>query len=217
MPKHVLKGLKEHYSVTESISKATILYADIVGFTQWSSDKSPDDVVNMLSDLFTEFDRKCTEFDVYKVHTIGDCYVAMGYKGEKVRSEVVECYRLAKFALSLVDIIKEKNRENGTNLNMRIGMHTGDIYGGIAGTNIVRYDIYGIDVYIANKMESTGIAGSVKISETTMKILQDNWPMSFICQMHEYVNIRINNTRIKTYILEANPLEKASMGTRLSQ
>lgn len=210
MPRHVFESLKEHYTVTESISNVTLLYADIVGFTQWSSEKRPDEVVNMLYDLFTEFDRRCIEYEVYKVHTIGDCYVAMGYTGSKPRSETIECYRLAKFALALVDIIKEKNKENGTNLNMRIGMHTGDIIGGIAGTNIIRYDIYGVDVYISNKMESNGKPGCIKISEASMKILHNNWPRSFVFNRDEDVIIPITNSRIKTYFLEQNPMEGVS-------
>jgi phospholipid-transporting ATPase len=209
MPKHVAESLKERASVTENISNVTILYADIVGFTLWSASKTPGEVVNMLSELFTEFDKKCKEYEVYKVHTIGDCYVAMGYTGKKSRTDSIECYSLAKFALALVDVIKLKNIENGTELNMRIGMHTGDIIGAIAGTNIVRYDIYGIDVYIANKMESKGTAGSVKVSEATMKMLHNNYPMSFIFNRDEDVYVPITNSRIKTYFMELNPQEEA--------
>jgi class 3 adenylate cyclase len=211
MPKHVFEKLKENHSVTEEIHNVTILYADIVGFTGWSSQKSPGEIVNMLSDLFTEFDRKSIEYEVYKVHTIGDCYVAMGYTGSKSRNENVECYKLAKFALALVDIIKEKNEINGTKLNMRIGMHTGKIYGGIAGTNIVRYDIYGIDVYIANKMESCSQPGCIKISEACKNILHSNWPMSFVFNRDNNVNIPINSTTIKTYFLEKNPEEYSAI------
>ena len=208
MPKHVFENLKENYSVTEDIKNVTVLYADIVGFTQWSSEKPPDEVVDMLSDLFTEFDRKCIEYGVYKVHTIGDCYVSMGYTGTKPRQETAECFKLAQFALALVDIIKEKNNHNGTSLNMRIGMHTGDIIGGIAGTNIVRYDIYGVDVYIANKMESKSRPGCIKVSESCKNILQVNWPKTFIFTYDEDVFISINNTWIKTYFLEANVLQE---------
>lgn len=59
-----------------------ILFADIVGFTQWSSDKKPEEVIGMLSKLFVRFDKLCVRYNVYKVHTIGDCYVAIGYSGE---------------------------------------------------------------------------------------------------------------------------------------
>lgn len=205
MPKHVFEILKEQNSVTESISNVSILYADIVGFTQWSSEKSPEEVVNMLSKLFTSFDYKCVEHKVYKVHTIGDCYVAMGYRESGSRVYTQECYNMAMFALDLVKTIQEVNEEESINLNMRIGMHTGNIIGGITGTNIVRYDIYGIDVLIANKMESNGKSGHVKISETTMKLLKDNYPQTFVFTLDEQGLLEIDNRKIKTFYLSINP------------
>ena len=204
MPKHAYENLKDYISVTESITNVTLLYADIVGFTAWASNKRPEEVVNMLSELFQEFDRKCKELEVYKVHTIGDCYVAMGYTGVRPRNENVECYRMAQFGLSLVEIIQQKNKENNTNLNMRIGMHTGNIIGGIIGTSIVRYDIYGIDVHIANKMESEGTSGSVKVSEATKNILYAGWPKSFTFDRDNDLYASVNNSRIKTFILKKN-------------
>ena len=211
MPKNAYENMRDYQSVTESISQVTLLYADIVGFTAWSSNKRPDEVVNMLSELFQEFDRKCKELNVYKVHTIGDCYVAMGYTGVKPRDENSECYRLAEFALELVEIIKRKNIENGTDLNMRIGIHTGNLIGGIAGTSIVRYDIYGVNVYIANKMESCGKPGCVKVSEATMEILHNHWPKSFIFNRDEDIFAKVTNSRIKTYFMERNPNRSQDM------
>jgi magnesium-transporting ATPase (P-type)/class 3 adenylate cyclase len=202
MPKNAYENMRDYISVTESISQVTLLYADIVGFTAWSANKKPNEVVNMLSELFQEFDKKCKELEVYKVHTIGDCYVAMGYTGVRPRSENNECFRLANFALELVEIIKRKNKENNTELNMRIGMHTGNLIGGIAGTSIVRYDIYGVSVYIANKMESSGKAGCVKVSESTMEILHNHWPQAFTFNRDEDVYAKVSNSRIKTYYME---------------
>jgi len=207
MPKNAYENLKDYISVTESITKVTLLYADIVGFTAWASDKRPDEVVNMLSELFQEFDKNCKELEVYKVHTIGDCYVAMGYTGVRPRNENLECYRMAQFALSLVEIIQQKNKENGTVLNMRIGMHTGNIIGGIIGTSIVRYDIYGIDVHIANKMESDGISGAVKVSEATRDILYAGWPKAFTFDRDKDLYASVTNSRIKTFIMKENPVE----------
>ncbi|OMJ90724.1 hypothetical protein SteCoe_6900 [Stentor coeruleus] len=202
MPKNVLEKLKEQSHVTEYISGVTILYADIAGFTQWSSNKLPDEVVGMLSNLFTEFDHKCVEHEVYKVHTIGDCYVALGYTGLKTRSISGECCNLAKFALHLVKTIKEVNEKHGISLGMRIGMHTGDIIGGIAGTNIVRYDIYGADVLMANKMESSGQLGKVHISQSTMQILK-HYSKDFTFIKAESVEAPITQEETMTYFLES--------------
>ena len=202
MPKNVVETLKEQNHVTEEINDVTILYADIAGFTQWSSDKLPDEVVSMLSNLFTEFDHQCVIHDVYKVHTIGDCYVALGYTGNTNRSVGAECFNLATFALHLVSAIHEVNEKHGISLNMRIGIHTGNIIGGIAGTNIVRYDIYGKDVLLANKMESTGQLGKVHISASTKKLLLTNHPNEFLYHKTDTIKSPITGEDIETYFLE---------------
>jgi len=138
--------------------------------------------VKLLSELFTKFDQLCVNNHVYKVHTIGDCYVISGYTGhispqdrtEEVRAE--EAYRVVQTGFEMIDIITEV-RTNTTNedlkdLNMRIGIHTGKIVAGIIGTKLVRYDIFGSDVLIANKMESNGNPGSVVVSDATKEWLQ---------------------------------------------
>lgn len=185
MPKHVFEKLREQDTVTENINDVTILYADIVGFTFWASKKSPGETVNMLSDLFTRFDMECKNKQVYKVHTIGDCYVAMGYLESSSRDIYEECKNIVEFALDLVQIIQEVNSEKKSDLNMRIGVHTGNIIGGITGTSIVRYDIYGIDVLIANKMESTGEKGKVQISQATYELLSEKFSEIFVFEPHK--------------------------------
>lgn len=103
---------------------------------------------------------------MYKVHTIGDCYVIMGYTGRTpkyrrtTQVQIDEAYRVVKVGLEMIDIIREVRESssdpNLKSLDMRIGIHTGRIVGGIIGTKVVRYDIFGQDVLIANKMESNG-------------------------------------------------------------
>ena len=204
MPRNVLEKLKEQNHVTEHIHGVSILYADIAGFTQWSSDKLPVEVVGMLSKLFTEFDHKCVEYDVYKVHTIGDCYVALGYTGSKNRSEKEECFNIAKFGLELVKSIEEVNSKHSINLGMRIGIHTGDIIGGIAGTNIIRYDIYGVDVLMANKMESSGKVGKVHVSYETKKMLKYHYPNEFKFEEAEKIKSTVTGELVPTYFLDYN-------------
>ena len=72
----------------------------------------------------------------------------------------------------MIKIIHEVNEEYGAGLDMRIGIHTGEVIAGITGTNIVRYDIYGPDVAIANTMESMGRAGSIHVSDVTKSLLE---------------------------------------------
>lgn len=122
-----------------------------------------------MSELFTGFDQLCVQNKVYKVHTIGDCYVIMGYTGHisqqqrtpEIKAE--EAFRVIQTAFEMIGIIEEVRKHSDNpdlkDLNMRIGVHTGKIVAGIIGTKLVRYDIFGGDVLIANKMESNGIAG----------------------------------------------------------
>eukprot|EP00361_Fabrea_salina_P002351 CAMPEP_0202426464 /NCGR_PEP_ID=MMETSP1345-20130828/838_1 /ASSEMBLY_ACC=CAM_ASM_000843 /TAXON_ID=342563 /ORGANISM="Fabrea Fabrea salina" /LENGTH=174 /DNA_ID=CAMNT_0049036895 /DNA_START=938 /DNA_END=1459 /DNA_ORIENTATION=+ len=165
----------------------TLLYADIVGFTQWSSGKEPIEVVEMLSHLFDHFDQHCKQLGIYKVHTIGDCYVVMGTNSTTARDPLQEALNVVEFAQRMISVIQQVNREEGTNLDMRIGVHTGEVIGGVTGTSIVRYDIYGSDVLIANKAESNGEPGRVCVSESTKQLLEGCSSLDF--QFHKTIEL----------------------------
>ena len=202
MPPHVVQKMKEESSFTDKIQHVTVLYADIVGFTAWSSTRSPEEIVGMLSELFTLFDKNCVSHNVYKVHTIGDCYVAMGYTGEANRNHVQECLNIIEFAQQTIEIIQEVNEENGITLNMRIGIHTGDVTAGVTGTNIVRYDIYGNDVMIANKIESYGKPGKISISEATKNLIESSPDHCLTFTPHVEFYVKSAKKTIKTFLLE---------------
>lgn len=142
----------------------------------------------------------CEEHHVYKVHTIGDCYVAMGYR-ENNRNPQKECINMVKFAQSMIEIIEEVNYKYGSELNMRIGMHTGDVIGTIFGTNIVRYDIYGSDVLIANKMESNGEPGKIVVSEATKSLIESYKPEKYQFSLYKEVPLQSLERTIKAYML----------------
>jgi class 3 adenylate cyclase len=98
----ISSGLK----IAESYKNVTILFADIVGFTAYSSGKEPRQVVEMLSKLFTEFDQECNRLNLYKVYTIGDCYVVMGFLDKNNRkTPQEEANDVVQFAISLLTII----------------------------------------------------------------------------------------------------------------
>ena len=199
MPANALKNLQEETTITDKLNQVTIMYADIVGFTAWSSNREPIEVVEMLSELFTNFDEMCLEHDVYKVHTIGDCYVAMGYKTDLRRNPAKEALNVVNFALSLIDVINNFNIKTNSELGMRIGIHTGRVIGGIAGTKIIRYDIYGQDVVIANKVESNGIQGKVSVSQSTKELLEDYIPSNFSFSDHK--EIKTSSGKLPLFIL----------------
>jgi len=111
---------------TEQFNEVTLLFADIANFTKYSSSVTPEEVVKMLRDLFTEFDKMCLNFNVYKVYTIGDCYVVSGLVDATViRDPVEEAANVLCMGFSMIEIIKKiRTRINFHELDMRIGIHT---------------------------------------------------------------------------------------------
>ncbi len=113
------------YEVGDEFDEVTILYADIKGFTDYSASVEPRDVVNMLSALFTKFDKMCVKYNIYKVYTIGDCYVALSFIEATARDPGREAVNMVKMALSMIEIIREVRKEvKFDGLDMRIGLHT---------------------------------------------------------------------------------------------
>ena len=204
MPQHALKDLKDENFSTDRINNVSVMYADIVGFTAWSSVRQPKEVVLKLSQLFTTFDKLCLIHNVYKVHTIGDCYVVMGFQSDRNRNPAKEALNVVKFAQSLIRVIEECNNDPSYVLSMRVGIHTGEVIGGITGTNIVRYDIYGADVLIANKMESNGDPGRVVVSETTKGLIDDYRPEQFSFELKTEISIPALNRNMKIFRITDN-------------
>jgi phospholipid-translocating ATPase len=99
----------------------------------------------------------------------------------------------------MVQIIEEVNQSINAELNMRIGIHTGDAIGGITGTNVVRYDIYGKDVMIANKMESNGVPGKVAVSQATKDLLEETANGSFGFEFLK--DVKAWGDIVKSYVL----------------
>lgn len=111
--------------LTESFENCTMLFADITGFTKYSSSVKPETVVQMLRKLFTEFDKLCLEYDVFKLYTIGDCYVCLGVTDKNDRKYAEEAQNVVHLGLEMIKKIKEvRDYVNCPNLNMRIGIHT---------------------------------------------------------------------------------------------
>jgi class 3 adenylate cyclase len=112
--------------LSDTYEDVTLLFADIVGFTSFSSGCSPRQVVEMLSKLFTDFDIECNRLNLFKLYTIGDCYVAMGLTDKKNRKlPAEEANDVVQLGFKMLDIIaKVRKQVNYDDLNMRIGIHT---------------------------------------------------------------------------------------------
>lgn len=127
LPKHVQEIINNPNSkLSDLYENVTIVFADICGFTAYSANRPPKDVVTMLSKLFTDFDKECDALKLFKVYTIGDCYVALGFLDNKNRAKPhEEANNVVEFAFKMVEIVAKVRKEiNFDELAMRIGIHT---------------------------------------------------------------------------------------------
>jgi len=114
----------EQQNQIDYFQEVTILFADIAGFTKYSSSVTPMQVVDMLRGLFTEFDKLCKTHELYKVYTIGDCYVVLGFLDANNRDPDLETLNVMNMAFSMLDVIKDvRQKIDFHELDMRIGIH----------------------------------------------------------------------------------------------
>ncbi|CAH1958858.1 unnamed protein product [Acanthoscelides obtectus] len=146
----------------------TMLFSDIVGFTSICSTCTPMMVINMLQNLYNEFDVYCGQLDVYKVETIGDAYCVAGGLHKETQTHAQQ---IAWMALKMIDVCSSHHTPQGKPIKMRIGLHTGTVLSGIVGVKMPRYCMFGHNVTIANKFESGSEPLKINVSPTTYERL----------------------------------------------
>lgn len=155
-----------------TMDNVSILFADIVGFTKMSSNKTASQLVGLLNDLFGRFDDLCTQCECEKISTLGDCYYCVSGCPEPTMNHATNCVEMG---LAMIAAIKEFDEDRHESVNMRVGIHTGTVLCGIVGKTRFKFDVWSNDVSFANKMESTGKPGQVHISEKTYKFLKNDY------------------------------------------
>ncbi|GFR47149.1 hypothetical protein Agub_g8840 [Astrephomene gubernaculifera] len=148
----------------------SILFADIVGYTNMSQQVDPEEVMMMLHQLYSKYDALCSIHGVYKVETIGDCW--MGATGLLVEDPRHASALLAFGRDMFRAAATVRDPSTGKGVQIRVGIHSGRVMSGIVGSIRARYCLFGDTVNTASRMESTGIPGHVQISAITFEMLQ---------------------------------------------
>uniref|UniRef100_A0A452GGJ7 Guanylate cyclase n=1 Tax=Gopherus agassizii TaxID=38772 RepID=A0A452GGJ7_9SAUR len=173
LPRPVVKSLKETGQVEPELFEAvTIYFSDIVGFTTLCQYSTPMEVVDMLNDIYKNFDHILDHHDVYKVETIGDAYmVVSGLPKRNGNRHAVDISMMALDILSFMGSFELRHLP-GLPVWIRIGIHSGPCAAGVVGIKMPRYCLFGDTVNTASRMESTGLPLRIHVSGSTIAILK---------------------------------------------
>ncbi|KAL6460635.1 hypothetical protein MHYP_G00306010 [Metynnis hypsauchen] len=173
LPGPVVRSLKETGRVEpELFDEVTVYFSDIVGFTTICHHSTPMEVVDMLNDMYKNFDSILDHHDVYKVETIGDAYmVASGLPRRNGNRHAVDISLMALDILEFMGTFQLRHLP-GIPLWIRIGVHSGPCAAGVVGNKMPRYCLFGDTVNTASRMESTGLPLRIHVSQSTISILQ---------------------------------------------
>jgi adenylate cyclase len=181
-------------SVSDSYADASVLFADISGFTRLASELEPRELVDLLNRVFSCFDLLTEEYSLEKIKTIGDAYMVVGNLPQPSTGHLEN---IADMALAMMQMFR-KTVEGHPELGIRIGIHCGPVVAGVIGRKKLSYDLWGDTVNIANRMESHGLPGKIQVSEAVYEKLKDQ----YLFESRGEVSIR-NKGGMRTYWLES--------------
>ncbi|MGZ8270398.1 MAG: adenylate/guanylate cyclase domain-containing protein [Methylophilus sp.] len=171
LPETIASRLKNNDGlIADSHPSVTILFADIVGFTELSNNMTPFELVNLLSGIFSVFDSLADGWKLEKIKTLGDGYMVVGGVPLDLENHA---FAVVSFACEMRNALNLFNKKMGYDLHMRIGVSTGAVVAGVIGTSKFAYDIWGDTVNMASRMEQTGLVDEIQVSQSTYEILKD--------------------------------------------
>jgi class 3 adenylate cyclase len=176
LPRSIADRLKAGpEAIADRFPDASILFADIVGFTPLSERMPPEEVVALLDEVFSAFDRAAAHRGLEKIKTIGDAYmVAAGLPTP--RRDHLEA--LADMALEMQRVVLALDERRGLDLAVRVGIHAGPVVAGVIGTSKFSYDVWGDTVNTASRMESHGAPGQIQVTDTVRSRLEGGYEFS---------------------------------------
>ena len=159
-------------SIADEFPQASVMFADIINFTQLTEQLGAKKTVNVLNLLFAELDQLTEKYYVEKVKTIGDNYMAVSGVPEQTTRHAIN---IANYALAIIDKLLSFNQDNKMQLQLRIGITYGPVVAGIIGHKKFVYDVWGNVVNLASRLEETSLPNKIHISEKMAFMLQDEF------------------------------------------
>ena len=194
LPGPIAERLKTGESlIVDRFENVSVLFADLVGFTLHAAKTSPEELVTMLNELFSMFDKLAEQHGLEKIKTIGDSYMVVAGIPQPVADHAIA---IAHMATDMIKGFDEYTKRTGSQLSIRIGIHSGSVVAGVIGTKKFIYDLWGDTVNTASRMESTAIPGRIQISDTTHALLVEH----FECEERGEIEVK-GKGKMRTYLL----------------
>jgi class 3 adenylate cyclase/CHASE3 domain sensor protein len=167
LPSPIADRLKQgEEPIADYFPEVTVLFSDIVGFTQLSVELSPSELVQILDEIFSAFDESADRLGIEKIKTIGDAYMAAAGLTRELEAPMSS---MVELGLEMLETIDRINRKRGTELQVRIGINCGPVVAGVIGKSKFIYDLWGDAVNLASRMESHGIKGRIQVTEEVQR------------------------------------------------
>jgi len=191
-------------TIADDYPSVTVLFGDIVGFTPLAARLDAHALIDLLSELFGSFDRLAAEHGVAKIKTVGDSYMAVGGLTPGGEDDAVAVVR---FGLALLEEVG-RHEALGRPLQLRIGICSGPVAGGVIGTERLAFDLWGDTVNVASRLQELAPPGQVLVEERTMHLLRDE----FLCQALGSSELR-GHASMNTFTVSARPRPAPSLAT----
>jgi adenylate cyclase len=205
LPQAIAQRLKKNHNsgnnlaastlIADGYSDVTVMFADIVGFTDLSGRIPPKKLVDLLNQIFSRFDLLAETYHLEKIKTIGDAYMVVGGLPQPRSDHAIA---IASMALDMIDAIAQFNLDTGESFQIRIGINSGAVVAGVIGIKKFIYDLWGDTVNIASRMESHGVPGRVHVSAATFELLSG----SFLLEERGTISVK-GKGEMQTYWLKS--------------
>ncbi|MBW4466728.1 MAG: response regulator [Pegethrix bostrychoides GSE-TBD4-15B] len=173
LPQSIAQQLKRKPdTIADSFANVTVLFADLVNFTAFSTRVPPSELVRLLNQIFSAFDQLAEQFELEKIKTIGDEYMVAGGL-PKLRPNHLEA--VAEMALAMQQVVQQFKSDLGEPFQLRIGIHSGPVVAGVIGKKKLTYDLWGETVNLASRLQTQGVAGQIQVSPAVYAELCQNY------------------------------------------
>ena len=184
LPETIIRRIREgEVEIADRFTEATILFSDLVGFTGLANRCSPARIVEILNNLFSAFDALAEKLQLEKIKTIGDAYMVAGGLPEQNPAHAIA---VAEMAVDMIDAVLETSKRFDEKLEVRIGIHSGEVVAGLIGRHRSIYDVWGDTVNTASRLESSGSPNRIQISDATYQRVKH----TFDCELRGPVEIK---------------------------